>query len=99
MRFVSPFPYKVEIKNPNRRVTFSDLDNELSVWIIENTFYKDIETNHGYKRNLVNHWCNMMFGPDAWDFEYLENQNGSIIEYWLCFTNEENCTLTALKWN
>lgn len=102
MRELSPFPFKVELKNPRLRIAYSEIDHELRLWIYEHTVDKFKSANNNYKEFkdvIINHWCNMMFGPEHWDFEYLETQDGGIAEYWLCFKDESYCSLVALKWN
>lgn len=101
MRNLSPFPHKVEIKDPDKRIKYSRLDAELIEYIKQNTScYTPLMKDT--KRNLVQLWCNMMFGTEHWDFEEEDAEDDWAINYgryWLCFKKEEYTTLAALKWN
>jgi predicted acetyltransferase len=96
---ISPFPIKVHLTDFNKTLRFEDIkDEELLEYIKERAPSTYHPLYKVYKMSLTNHWCNMMFGPEHWDFEDEYNEDSVCIKYNVCFRKEEYATMFALRW-
>jgi len=99
MRTLSPFPYKVELRNPNERIRWCEVtDHELIEYVsrVGVSWYNPLTKE--FKKNVVNNWCNMVFTYRGWDFEEEFDNDLNCIQYLLCFRTEADATFFALKW-
>lgn len=95
---ISPFPIKVHLTDFNKTLRLEDIkDEELLEYIKErsSTYHPLFKV---YKRNLVNFWCNMVFGPEHWDYEDDYDDDNWCTKYNVCFNKEEHATMFALRW-
>lgn len=100
----SPFPYKLEITDPVKRIKFSDMSPDFQLYM--NNTCSGIMDNppiKHYKKDLIQMWMNYKFGPDAWDFED-EYETGAsdypdvLISYKICVKDESLLSMVALQW-